>query len=56
MASGNVENWLGSLLRETLHSVHVVIKNAWIAIEDPSINLIEFLNNSPAQVMNGHLR
>ena len=50
MASGNVENWLGSLLKETLHSVHVVIKNAWITIEDPNFQLIEFLNSYPAQV------
>jgi hypothetical protein len=50
MASGNVENWLGSLLRETLHSVHMVIKNAWTTIEDPNFQLIEFLNTYPAQV------
>lgn len=50
MASGNVENWLGSLLRETLHSVHMVIKNAWTTIEDPNFQLIEFLNSYPAQV------
>ena len=50
MATGNVENWLGSLLKETLHSVHVVIKNAWITIEDPNFQLIEFLNSYPAQV------
>lgn len=52
MASGNVENWLGSLLKETLHSVHMVIKNAWVAIEDPNFQLIEFLNTYPAQVCN----
>ena len=49
MTSGNVENWLGSLLKETLHSVHMVIKNAWITIEDPNFQLIEFLNSYPAQ-------
>ena len=49
MASGNVENWLGSLLKETLHSVHMVIKNAWTTIEDPNFQLIEFLNTYPAQ-------
>ena len=54
MASGNVENWLGSLLKETLHSVHMVIKNAWVAIEDPNFQLIEFLNTYPAQVGRQH--
>ena len=50
MAQGNVENWLGSLLREALHSVHVVIKNASVAVEDPNFELIEFMNTFPAQV------
>ena len=50
MAQGNVENWLGALLKEALHSVHVVIKNAHIAVEDPSLDLIDFLNTSAAQV------
>ena len=49
MAQGNVENWLGALLREALHSVHVVIRNAHIAVEDPNMDLIEFLNTFPAQ-------
>lgn len=50
MAQGNVENWLGSLLKEALHSVHVVIGNAHVAVEDPNLDLIDFLNTSPAQV------
>ena len=50
MAQGNVENWLGVLLKESLHSVHVVIRNAAIATEDPSFELIEFSNTFPAQV------
>lgn len=50
MAHGNVENWLGALLKEALHSVHAVIKNAHIAVEDPSLDLIDFLNTFPAQV------
>ena len=50
MASGNVEHWLGSLLKQSLHSVHVVIKNAHTAISDPNMELIEFLNTYPAQV------
>ena len=50
MAHGNVEHWLGSLLRASLHSVHVVIKSAYTAISDPNMELIEFLNTFPAQV------
>lgn len=50
MAQGNVEFWLGALLKEALHSVHVVIKNAYVAIEDPNLDLFEFLNNNAAQV------
>ena len=51
MAQGNVENWLGFLLKQSLHSVHVVIKNAFTAISDPNMELIEFLNSFPAQVL-----
>ena len=50
MAQGNVENWLGALLNEALHSVHLVIKNAHVAVDDPNLDLIEFLNSFPAQV------
>ena len=50
MATGNVEHWLGSLLKQALHSVHVVIKNAYTAVSDPNMELIEFLNSYPAQV------
>lgn len=41
---------MGSLLKQSLHSVHVVIKNAYTAISDPNMELIDFLNTSPAQV------
>ena len=50
MAQGNVEHWLGALLRQALYSVHVVIKNAAIAVEDPNFEMIEFLHTQPAQV------
>lgn len=50
MAQGNVEHWIGALLREALHSVHVVIKNAHISVEDPGLDLIDFLGTSAAQV------
>ena len=50
MAQGNVEVWLGSLLRCSLDSVHAVIRQAFVAISDPNLALIEFLNSFPAQV------
>ena len=49
MAQGNVEVWLGALLKMSLHSVHCVIKQAAVSIEDPNFNLIDFLNTFPAQ-------
>lgn len=50
MAHGNVEHWLGSLLKASLHSVHMVVKSAYTAVSDPNMQLIEFLNTFPAQV------
>ena len=50
MAQGNVELWLGRLLDGVLSSVHAVIKNAVVNIQDPNFDLLEFLNTFPAQV------
>ena len=50
MTQGNVEHWLGALLKEALHSVHVVVKNAAVAVEDPNFNMVDFLDTQPAQV------
>lgn len=50
MAQGNVEIWLGKLLEISLRSVHCVIKNAIVAIDDPNFEIMEFLNTYPAQV------
>ena len=50
MAQGNVEVWLGALLKEALNSLHVVIRQASVAIQDPSFDLMEFENSFPAQV------
>ncbi|XP_064627182.1 dynein axonemal heavy chain 5-like isoform X2 [Lineus longissimus] len=50
MAQGNVEVWLGDLLRISRKSIHGVIRTASIAITDPSFKLIEFENMFPAQV------
>ena len=49
MAQGNVEVWLGSLLKMSLHSVHCVIKQASVTVEDPNFDLIDFFNSFPAQ-------
>ena len=50
MAQGNVEIWLGSLLRAALSSVHAVLRNAVVCINDPNFELINFLKSFPAQV------
>ena len=50
MAQGNVEIWLGSLLKASLESFHGVIRQASVAIQDPSFELMEFENSFPAQV------
>ena len=50
MAQGNVEIWLGKLLKMSLQSVHVVIRNAVVAIKAPNFDMLEFLNTFPAQV------
>ena len=49
-ADGNVEVWLMSLMRMAHYSLHVVIRTAAMAIQDPSFQLLEFLNMFPAQV------
>eukprot|EP00117_Sycon_ciliatum_P004310 scpid857/ scgid8744/ Dynein heavy chain 5, axonemal; Axonemal beta dynein heavy chain 5; Ciliary dynein heavy chain 5 len=50
MAQGNVEIWLGQLLDISKASVHSVIRQASHAINDPSYEMMEFLENFPAQV------
>lgn len=47
---GNVETWLGDLLRMTRTSVHGIIREAAITITDPQFKLLEFENMFPAQV------
>ncbi|GAB1610879.1 dynein axonemal heavy chain 5 [Argonauta hians] len=49
-AQGNVEIWLGELLRVSRHSLHGVIRNSYFAVFDPMFKLIEFENSYPAQV------
>jgi dynein heavy chain len=47
---GNVEIWLGDLLRISRKSIHGIIRTASIATTDPSFKLIEFENMFPAQI------
>ena len=49
-ARGNVECWLGDLLREQMKSLHGVIRDAFRTISAPEFELLGFLNNFPAQV------
>ena len=49
-AQGNVEVWLGDLLRMSKKSIHGIIRSAAISISDPGFKLIEFENMFPAQI------
>lgn len=50
LAQGNVETWLGQLLQGAMDSLHAVIRDAFVAIQNPSFDLLDFLNSFPAQV------
>lgn len=51
LAQGNVEVWLGQLLQGAMDSLHAVIRDAFVAIQNPSFNLFDFLNSFAAQVL-----
>ena len=50
MAKGNVELWLGDLLNQAMNSLHAVIRDAYLAINDGGFNLMNFLGQFPSQV------
>lgn len=49
-AEGSVETWLTSLLQTSQQSLHAIIRQAFIMINDLSFNLLLFLDKVPAQV------
>lgn len=47
---GNVEMWLGQLLAGVRQTLHAVIRQAYLAISDPGLKMLEFQSAFPAQV------
>ncbi|XP_045900393.1 dynein axonemal heavy chain 5 [Micropterus dolomieu] len=50
LAQGNVEMWLGQLLAGVRQTLHAIIRQAYLAISDPGLKLLEFQSAFPAQV------
>ncbi|XP_062336343.1 LOW QUALITY PROTEIN: dynein axonemal heavy chain 5-like [Osmerus eperlanus] len=50
LAQGNVEAWLGLLLERVRKTLHSIIRQAYLAISDPGLKLLEFQAVFPAQV------
>lgn len=49
-AEGSVETWLTSLLVSSQQSLHSIIRQANVSINDPNFNLVPFLEKMPAQI------
>lgn len=49
-AEGSVETWLTSLLQSAQSSLHSIIRNAVSILNDPTFNMLMFLDKMPAQV------
>jgi len=49
-AQGNVEVWLGDLMKRAQHSLHAVIREAYMVLTQEGFNVLEFINLYPAQV------
>ncbi|XP_056221074.1 dynein axonemal heavy chain 8 [Seriola aureovittata] len=50
LTQGNVEVWLGQLLAGVRQTLHTIIRQAYLAISDPGLKLLEFQSAFPAQV------
>lgn len=50
IAKGNVEVWLGDLLRQSLRSLQAVIKNSTTEVSSQYFQLLEFADSYPSQV------
>jgi len=49
-AEGSVETWLMQLLQTSQLSLHSIIRQCFITINDANFNLLSFLDKMPAQV------
>ncbi|KAJ8672889.1 hypothetical protein QAD02_004150 [Eretmocerus hayati] len=49
-AEGSVETWLMQLLQTSQQSLHSIIRQSYVMINDPNFNLLNFLEKMPAQV------
>ena len=49
MAKGNVELWLGELLEMQMKSLHAVIREAAVVINEPGFQLLSFAASYIAQ-------